>query len=484
MARVLLYCLQVALLVALAYWLAERPGEVSIAWLGHRLDTSVGLLLVAVAGLAVAAALVYRLWRFLYRAPRSAGRALETGRRRRGYKALTQGLVAVAAGEAAEAARLAKKADGLLGDPPLTMLLSAQAAQLDGDEAAAKRYFQAMLEDPETRFLGLRGLLTLALREGDREAALGYVRQAHALRPRTPWVLTSLFDLSQGAGDLEAAERALTEAARVKALPAPEATRKRAVLLLERALAARGETPGEARKLAGRALRLAPDLVPAGVLLAGLLIAAGKGNKAERVLEKTWAAAPHPDLADLYGRTRSGAGELARLKRLGTLIAGRGNHPESHLALARAALAAKLWGETRRHLTAAAGPGGLEGRPREGICRLLAELAAAEAGDETSARAWLTRAAAAPADPGWVCGTCGALSDRWDARCGACGAFDGLVWETPPRVRSEPQSLDAWAAIETPEIAPKPVAPKPVEPRAEIEPPPSQVPALRKTPAS
>lgn len=486
MTRVLLFCLKIALLVALAYWLAERPGEVSIAWLGHRLDTSVGLLLVAIAGLAVLAAMVYRFWRFLYRAPRSAGRALETGRRRRGYKALTQGLVAVAAGEAAEAARLAKKADGLLGDPPLTMLLSAQAAQLDGDQAAAKRYFQAMLDDPETRFLGLRGLLTVALREGDREAALTLARQAHALRPNTPWVLTSLFDLSQGAGDLEAAERALTEAAKIKALPAPEAARKRAVLLLERALAARdGGTPGEARKLAGRALRLAPGLVPAGVFLAEDLIASGRGAKAERVLEKTWAAAPHPDLARLYGDTRSGETELARLKRLGTLIAGRKAHPESHLALARANLAAKLWGETRRHLTAAAGPEGLEGRPREGICRLLAELAAAEAGDDSAARAWLARAATAPADPGWVCGTCGALSDRWDARCGACGTFDGLVWETPPRVTSEIQPLGSLPAIETPAAAPKLPEPKAAETRAQAEtkPPSAQAPAVRKIPA-
>ena len=59
-------------------------------------------------------------------------------RRRAGYRALTQGMVAVAAGDPQEARRFARSADALLADPPLTLLLSAQAAQLDGDETAAK----------------------------------------------------------------------------------------------------------------------------------------------------------------------------------------------------------------------------------------------------------------------------------------------------------------------------------------------------------
>ncbi len=61
----------------------------------------------------------------------------------------------------------------LLAEPPLTLLLSAQAAQLNGDEQAARRYFTAMLDRAETEFLGLRGLVMQALRGGDEAAALG-----------------------------------------------------------------------------------------------------------------------------------------------------------------------------------------------------------------------------------------------------------------------------------------------------------------------
>ncbi len=440
MGRVLLFCLKAAVLVGLAFWLVLRPGEVSIEWFGYRLDTSVGILILAVAVLAAVAALMYRFWRFLLQAPRDLAQRVRAGKRQRGYQALTQGMVAVAAGEREEAARWARKADTLLDEPPLTMLLSAQAAQLSGDEAAARRYFTAMLDNEETRFLGLRGLLTQALREGDETRALDLALRAHALRPRTPWVLHSLFDLSQRRGDLETAERALEESVRAKALPRPEAERKRAVLLLERALSARRHGSarnggdGAALDLVRTAHKLAPGLIAASALFAELLIEADDGRKAARVIEAAWALAPHPELARLYLVARPNPDSIERLKTLGRLAERNRSHPETHLARARAALEARLWGEARRHLEAAAGPGGLEGRPRESVCRLMAELEEEERADAEAARAWLTRAAGAARDPGWVCAPCGAVAEIWSARCGKCQAFDALAWTAPPQV--------------------------------------------------
>ncbi len=487
MIRVLWFAFKLAVLVALAYWLAERPGEVSVDWLGYRIETSVGILLAAMVLIAGLSALSYRAWRFLRRSPRSLGHSLQAKRRKRGYKALTQGMVAVAAGEVDEATRQARRAGSLLEEPPLTMLLSAQAAQLKGDEAAqlkgdeaaAKRYFTAMMEDPETRFLGLRGLVTQALREGDEQQALDYVRQAHAMRPRTPWVLTSLFDLSERCGDLETAERTLVQAAKAKALPAPEAGRKRAVILLERAqAAARGSDRPAALAHAREANKLAPGLIPGAVLLAAQLIAAGQRRKAAKVLERAWAAGPHPELAALYLETQNiapqtGGDGIERLKRLGQLTGKRPDHPESHLVLARAALEARLWGEARRHIKAAAGPQGLEGAPSDSVCRLMAELEEQENGDTALGREWLTRSAGAPKDPAWVCTSCGAASPGWSARCGACESFDSLAWQTPPQVAPALPALaegdGGEAAIDAGfEADPAPALPIPAAPLAPL----------------
>ncbi len=441
MTRALLYIAKLALVVAAAVWLAYQPGQVSIDFLGYRIETAVGILVLAVFLVAVLATIVYRYWRLFLDAPGSIGRSFREGRRRRGYKALTQGMVAVAAGDKEEARKWARKAAVLKEEPPLTLLLAAQAAQLEGDDQAAKRYFHAMLESDETRFLGLRGCLMQALREGDKEAALDFVREAHAMRPKTQWVLTAMFELTQATGDLEGAQQALKQAVRYKALPAAEGERKQAVVLLQQAEAAqRRSDTATAQKRARAALKLAPDLVPATTLLAETLIDSGRPGEAERLIERAWARGPHPDLLRLY-RTLASGEALPRFEKIKRLTAAKPEHEASLLALADAALDAKLWGEARRYLGDALKAGEAEG-PSESVCRAMARLEEQEYGDAPEARSWLVRAASARRDPAWVCGSCGASAERWSAHCGACNAFDALSWRRAVRVSPD----DALAA--------------------------------------
>jgi HemY protein len=435
MTRALWICFKIAVVVVAGVFLADNTGTVTIEEFGWRVDAPVGLLVLAVVLIAYAFAVIYRLTKAFLRSPQTLGRRFQGSRRQRGYKALNQGMVAVAAGDAGEAARWARKADSLLDEPPLTMLLSAQAAQLNGDDKAAKRYFKAMLENDETRFLGLRGLVMQALREGEQTQALDYVRQAQALRPKTPWVATTLFELSERTGDLEAAGRALTHAVKLKALPQGEATAKHIALLLQRALdAVAAGDKNRALKLAREAHKLAPEVIPQALILARLALAAGQDREAKKVVERAWTRNPHPELAALYLSLPPAEGALEQVKRLKHLVAVKPQDPESHLALAEASLAAKLWGEARRHLEAAGGEA-----PTARICRLWARLAEAENGDEAAARRWLERAGTAPADATWVCESCGATAEDWSARCGACDAFNTLTWRPPTHAGAAPR---------------------------------------------
>ena len=430
MTKTLWWVLKLALIVAAAIWLANRPGSVTIDWLGWRIEEApVGILLLLAILCAVIAALIYRFWRFLYRSPGGIGRAMDNSRRKKGYKALSQGMAAVAAGDAGEARKFAEKADALLQEPPLTMLLSAQAAQLNGDETAAKRYFTAMLETPETKFLGLRGLVMQALRDGDYESALRHTKEAQLMRPKTPWVLTTLADLTARTGDLPAAEEALKIAAKHQAIPAPEATGKRAALLLQQAVEAEEDRRREqALELARKAHKLAPDLLAPALVLARLAEAAGRAREAQKVAEKAWHTTPHPGLAKTYLDTLSGADAMEQLKRLGKLVMGNPYKPESHLTLAEASLRANLWGEARRHLESAAAQG-----ETVRLCRLMAELEESEHKNGDKARAWLEKAATAAPDPTWVCESCGTVADDWTPHCRACETLDSLNWRTPPR---------------------------------------------------
>jgi len=427
MIRALWFIAKVAIVVAIAVWLANRPGTVTIDWQGYIVELGFGIaVLIAVAALG-AAALLYRLVRAIVRAPRNIGRYSRSRRRERGYQALTRGMVAVAAGDAATARKMARKADGLLNEPPLTMLLSAQAAQLQGDDRAAHEYFTAMLDRPETAFLGLRGLLTQAIKSGDRVEALQLARRAQSLQPNTPWLLGTLYDLEARSGDWAAAEGTLQQAVQAGAINAEQGRRHRAALLLERSFEAERRGRGDAALSHAQAAHdLMPGFVPAAARAARLLVSAGKHKQASKAVDRSWRIAPHPELADAYREVVAGYDPLTRVKLFEKLRNQAPNDAESHIAVARAALDAQLWGEARQHLNKA-----LEIKPSRRLYRLLADLERSEHNDEDAARAWLAQAASAPSDPSWTCDACNAVSHSWGGLCGHCGAFDSLEWKAP-----------------------------------------------------
>ena len=49
-----------------------------------------------------------------------------------------------------------------------------------------------MMEQPETEFLGLRGLLTQAIKRGDKGEALDLARRAYRLKPKSAWVAANI----------------------------------------------------------------------------------------------------------------------------------------------------------------------------------------------------------------------------------------------------------------------------------------------------
>ena len=455
-----------------AYVIARRPGDVSVVWLGYHADIPMWMVLAGLVAVAITAALLWQFTRFILRSPGKLGQARRDRRRRKAYKALTQGMVAVAAGDAAEAQRQAKLAGNLLNDPPLTLLLEAQAAQLGGDEKAATRYFRAMLEHPEASFLGLRGLLMQALKGGNDSEALRLARQAVTERPRTSWAVSTLLDLELRSGDWPQAESTLKRAEKLKVIESADAKRTRAVLLTEQA-----RTSGDLDAAIARlreAVKLAPDLVPARALLATDLARSGRGREAARIIEQGWVSAPHAELAAAYAQIDPAEDALARARRLERLAGLNPAHLESQIALAGASLAAGLWGPARAELEKALAAVGGEASASQRLARLWAHLEEGEGSDPAAARRWLIAAAAATADPAWTCGRCGTIAAAWAARCQHCRQFDTLTWRTTPR----PAALTFDGGVPTmPALAP-PTAPgnaPPAEPEgAERTPPASE----------
>ncbi len=469
MIRVLVY---VALLFVLAVgfaWLAERPGGVAITWQGYEIKTTLMAAAMVVAALFVAIALAWAFVRGVVRTPRTVGQMIGARRRDRGYRALSRGMIAVGAGDERAARRAAHESQSLLGKEPLVLLLSAQAAQLAGDDQGARSAFETLVERPDTRVLGLHGLFVEARRQGEHAAARHFAEEATLIAPRTGWAGAALFEYQSQGADWQGALATLAVNAEAGIVDKDRGKRLRAVLLTAHAMELEAGRPDEARAKAIEAHRLAADLAPAAVTAARLLTRNGEIRRATRLLETAWKASPHPEIAEAYAAVRPGDSVRDRLKRVRRLAGLRPNHPEGVLAVARAAIDARDWQAARTAL------GGLtRAEPTERVCLMMADIEEGEHGDEGRVRTWLTRARWARGDPVWTAD--GHVFDAWAPVSPISGRVDAFEWrvvaeqlaprrgdgaepdEGPAAIEAMPATESA-AAAGVPSAPPEPPAP-------------------------
>src|SRR5664280_876383 len=167
MIRVVLFLVSVAFIAAGFVWVADRPGDVAITWMGYRIETSLMVAALAVAALILVVILLWSVVRGILRSPEQVSLFFRHRRAMKGYLAISRGLIAIGAGDLRSARKYAEEAARLSPGDPLALLLTAQSAQMAGDRSGAERAFRAMTTRDDTKLLGLRGLYIEAQRRDD-----------------------------------------------------------------------------------------------------------------------------------------------------------------------------------------------------------------------------------------------------------------------------------------------------------------------------
>jgi HemY protein len=426
MIRILTY---VALIFLMAWgfaWLADRPGELVVTWQGVQYQVTLLVAVSAIVALIAAVMIAWWLLRTLLRSPDLIRRHFRARKRDRGYQSLSTGIIAAGAGDSGEARRMAKQAAKLLNSDqePLIKLLDAQATLLEGNSAEARKKFEAMAEDPETRLIGLRGLYLEAERLGEMSAARHFAGKAAEVAPNLAWASKVAMENRIAEGDFDGAIKLLDQQKSAKVLSKDEERKRRAVLLTGKALALLDTDANSAKVAATEANRQMPEFVPAAAVCAQALIKLKDPRKASRVIEYTYKINPHPELADIYVAANAIDKPIDRLKRAKTLAVFAPEHVESDIIIARAALAAGQYGDARKAAEAA-----LAKSPRESIHLILADIEQADSRDVGKVRAHLARALRAPRDPQWTAD--GVVSDKWLPISPVTGRIDAFEWKVP-----------------------------------------------------
>jgi HemY protein len=177
----------------------------------------------------------------------------------------------------------------------------------------------------------------------------------------------------------------------------------------------------------------APEISTIAVGMANYYHKIGKTSKAQKILMSGYAHCPHSDFATQLSALNPEVNSLDNYREVEKLVEGAPNHPESLYILAKAALAAKLWGQSRHYLNLLKGV-----QYTQRVCRLMADVEEAENPHQANqAHEWKEKAIGAPPDPTWVCEACHITLQQWHPVCPSCESFDHINWHTPKSVISQ-----------------------------------------------
>ncbi len=477
MFRFLVFLLIVLCLGLLFAWVAENPGTIFLQWewlatkLGHPgEDVGIPLTAAIIALLILVTVIMFvaSLLRGIFGMPSFLSRFFDNRRRERGYKALSQGLIAASSGDVDMARSFAKDSGRLLKNEPLVALLGTQTALLEGKREVALENFKTMLEDDSTRMVALRGLFLEAERQGETEAARHYAEEAVRQAPALPWAGNAKLRYQAGDNDWDDALRTLEANRSAGLIDKGVAKRQRAVLLTAKAISKEQASPEEARKYAKEAHKLDKGFVPAATTYARSASRMGDIKGASKIIEACWKVEPHPELAEAYATVRPGDSVQDRLTRARKLAKIKTSHPEGNIAVAMAAIDASEWEEARTALEPV-----LTMNITERSCLLMADIEEGQHGDKGRMRDWLSRAVRSPADAAWVADN--HVSEEWLPISPITGEIDAFEWKVPVEQLGDTNSAPALTVEQLQEEA-KPVVPaapiveeaKPEEEQAEV----------------
>ena len=434
--KIVIFVALVAALTLGAGYLMESDGGLMITVAGMEytlgpLQSVLAALLLLVAGYVLfkLAGLLIATLKFINGDETALSRHFDRNRERKGYQALSEGMMALASGEGRLAMAKASKAERYLHRPEITDLITAQAAEQLGDTRKAEETYKKLVQRDDTRFVGIRGLMKQKLSRGDTETALQLAQRAFALKPKHVEVQDTLLRLQAQKADWVGARKTLNAKLKHGDLPRDVYKRRDAVLALSEAREILDENrPIEAREAAIKANRNSPDLIPAAAMAARGLIADGKKRPAMRVLKKAWEVRPHPDLAAAFAEIEPNETPQQRLKRFRALTQINSTHRETRLLKAELCLAAEDFPEARRALADLP-----ETAPDARVLAIMAAVEKGEGASDAVVRGWLAKALTAPRGPQWVCDKCKTIHAEWTPICSNCEAFDTLSWTTPPQ---------------------------------------------------
>ena len=394
MAQFLRFFIYVLILGVLALWLMDNPGMVTLTWFGYEVKTSVAFVIALLICIFSAIYILRMPVKFI----RWVKKSFDAQKEKSKENMLVQILNAIACGDEALCQKLAGRLDKTFdGKTPTPLLLKALLNP-------SPEIYRRLAADPSTELAGWRGLIAEHQKQGDLIAALDLAQKAFHKYKNIPWVVLSTLELQVLNDQWQDALETLEVVRKLKLENERLYKTQKATLLIK---------TGKSLE----AFKTAPWLPEAA-----LKAAQDHPKKAESILVKAWENQPDWNIYKAYIHLFSKENTLAQYKRVEKLVSMHKTNRVNQLALADAALQAKLWGQARKELETYIASYSLTMQ----VATMMAFLEQEENHDLKESQKWVDQMKNLEPTVNYFCTRCGHETDLWSPTCPVCNGFASL----------------------------------------------------------
>jgi|GEM_PF-995151 len=300
MKKTLFLLLLIAGLSLVLGQIADEPAHLSVEWGNYRIQTSIMVLCLIVSLFSLACLFTYHIVLHVLLFPRKWKQGKMQKQQVKGLELLTETFAAMAVGDVGLANKQLQQAKKQLPNQPITLMLEAQLARLEGNEDKVRGHIAQMLGNSSTEFIALKSMLEQAWKENNKVLALQYAEKAIVIRPEDNWLIARLATLYAEAGRMQDAHRILHIAYKKRYINKHFLRRENALMAFENAkYLFEKEKYAEAIPVLQQTLRFMPDFTPACVLMARLYQKQHDIKTALKVILAAWKIEPAKELRDM-----------------------------------------------------------------------------------------------------------------------------------------------------------------------------------------
>ena len=195
MKRFVLLFFQLLIIFSIIFLVTKSDYKIDFYWNGIIFTSTTSFILILLILIIIVILIIQRVYLYVRFSPRILKNNMQIRKYQKGIDAISKSITAIANNDNKELINQAKKIDYYLKDNPISLILHAESARKQKKYVIAENYYNKMLLDPNTKTLGLRGLLEQNIKSQDYHHALIYAEQIYNINAQLEWIYPTIIEI-------------------------------------------------------------------------------------------------------------------------------------------------------------------------------------------------------------------------------------------------------------------------------------------------